>query len=158
MRCFGRTTGTNGETDGQLPGTSVFEYALMPISDETEGELVKIRDTFTAGYHAFTIPHGKLLPGESAFTMQSLHCAYITSLPAENGGILLRIANYSQEEDPCSFVFFMTVQEACLCNFLEEREAEVTVSENKVSFLVGAYRMATLHVQFAAPAPSAPLT
>ncbi len=158
MRCFGRTTGTNGETDGQLPSTSVFEYALMPISNETEGELVKIRDTFTAGYHAFTIPHGKLLPGESAFTMQSLHCAYITSLPAENGGILLRVANYSQEEDTCSFAFFMPVQEACLCNFLEEREAEVTVSENKVSFLVGAYRMATLHVQFAAPAPSAPLT
>lgn len=150
LRCFGKTTGTNGETDGQLPGTRVFEYALMPISSETEGELVRIRDAYTAGYQAFTVPHGRLLPEDSAFSMQSLHCAYITSLPAEHGGILLRVANYAQTKDTCRFTFAAPVRQACLCNFLEKREAGAAVTGNTVSFSVGAYRMTTLHVQFAA--------
>lgn len=171
MRCFGRTTGTNGETDGQLAGQQVFEYALMPLADETRGELVRIKDTYTAGYHAFTVPHGRLAamdipvphqrisakdgtstaqgalpPGQSAFTMRSEHCAYITSLPAEHGGILLRVANYSGQEDRCSFTFALPLQKACLCDFLEEETGVAFVEGDTVTFTVGAYRMATLHV------------
>lgn len=173
LRCFGKTTGTNGETDGQLFGHHVFEYALMPISGETDSELVRIRDQFTAGYLAFTVPHGKLpvdstftahtkypapdrassfpygiLPfGQSAFTMQSAHCAYITALPAKRGGILLRVANYSGQEDCCTFTFAVPFQEACLCNFLEEETGSALVDGNTVTFLIGAYRMETLHVR-----------
>lgn len=36
LRRFRRTTGTDGERDGQLLGRQVFDYALMPISDESE--------------------------------------------------------------------------------------------------------------------------
>lgn len=153
MRCFRRTTGTDGETDGQLSGHQVFEYALMPLSDETDGELVRIKDTFTAGYQAFTIPHtkfsfekGEFTEEQSAFTMHSAHCAYITSMPAKNGGILLRVANYSGQEDRCRITFQIPPQKACLCNFLEEEEGEALVDGNTVTFSVGAYRMATLIV------------
>lgn len=147
LRCFGRTTGTNGETDGQLLGQQVFEYALMPISNETESELVRIKDCFTAGFRAFTVPHAKTFALGSAFSMQSAHCAYITSLPAKHGGILLRVANYSGQEDHCTFTFAVPVQKACLCNFLEEETGEALVDGNTVTFPVGAYRMATLHMQ-----------
>ena len=153
MRCFRRTTGTDGETGGQLSGHQVFEYALMPLSDETDGELVRIKDTFTAGYQAFTIPHtkfsfekGEFTEDQSAFTMHSAHCAYITSMPAKNGGILLRVANYSGQEDRCRITFQIPPQKACLCNFLEEEEGEALVDGNTVTFSVGAYRMATLIV------------
>lgn len=153
LRCFRRTTGTDGERDGQLLGRQVFDYALMPISDESEGELVRLKDIFTAGFQAFTVPHGKLpVPNEKlsaeqcAFSMQSLHCAYITAMPAEQGGILVRVANYSGREDTCRFAFAVPVQKACLCNFLEEPAGEASVDGNNVTFPVGAYRMATLHV------------
>lgn len=165
LRCFGRTTGTNGETDGQLVGKQVFEYALMPLADETGGELVRTKDAYTAGYQTFTVPHGKLpakdsftplkncsapdgafAVKQSAFTMHSAHCAYITSLPAQSGGILLRAANYSGQEDQCSFTLAVPVQKACLCNFLEDKTGDALVDGQTVTFSVGAYRMATLHV------------
>lgn len=148
LRCFRKTVGTNGETDGQLAGTRVLDYALLPLNNETAGELVRVKNAYVAGYRAFTIENGHLTKEESAFSLDSAHCVYSTCLPSETQGILLRITNYSDTCDSCTVTFARPPKTAELCNFLEEKTAEASVSGNKVSFTAKPYQMVTLHVTF----------
>lgn len=146
LRCFQRTTGTNGEDDGQLLGSQTFSYALMPLSCETNAELVRIKDQFISGYHTFTIPNSRPVQHQSGFTLQSRHCIYITSLPSRTNGILIRIANYSGQEDISVIRFSKTPVAATLCNYLEEPTDSAEINNCNVSFCVPGFSMITLHV------------
>lgn len=148
LRCFSKTTGTDGEPDGQLPGKQTFSYALMPLSGETDAQLVRLKDRFAAGFRAFTLPGGQVLPGESGFTLRSENCAYITCMPAKDSGILIRLANYAGQEDPCQITFARPISQAFLCDFLENPLAEVSVSGKLACFPVPPYKMVNLLVRF----------
>ncbi len=148
LRCFKKTVGTNGETDGQLLGTHVFHYALLPLNEEPTSELVRIKNSYVAGFRAFTIENGRPSKEESAFCMESAHCVYSTCLPSETDGILLRFTNYSDSTDQCSVTFARPPKSAELCNFLEEKTADALVSGCMVSFAAKPYQLVTLHVIF----------
>lgn len=149
MRCFEKTTGTNGEPDGQLQGDRVFRYALMPLAGESHRELVTLKEQFVSGYRAFTVPGGSIIESQSAFRVESENCAYITSLPAQkDSGIILRFANYASQTDPCTVTFAKEVRSACLCDFLENPIADAAISGASVTFQSPPYKMVNLHVSF----------
>lgn len=148
LRCFEKTTGTNGESDGQLQGRQVFSYALMPISGESDQELVLAKDRYVSGYRVFTVPTGTMQRPESAFSLCSDSCAYITCMPSRQKGILVRLANYASYEDCCTVSFSREISRACLCDFLEEPCGQVSVDGGKASFRVPPYKMVNLHVEF----------
>lgn len=148
LRSFSKTVNTDGEPDGELQGKLVFEYALMPITDETDCELVRIKDQYACGYKEFTIPSGARLMTESAFTFHSDACAYLTCLPSKSSGIIIRAANYSAGQAPGKIRFARKVAGACLCNYLEEETGSVEIHGNEVEFCAPAYKMVNLKVMF----------
>ncbi len=148
LRCFQKTTGTNGEPDGQLTGPQTFSYAIMPISNQSEAALVQEKDRFVSGLRSFTLPAGAQAPDLPGFTVESEHCSYITAMPSQNGGILLRLANYAGQEAPCAVHFARPVTRACLCDFLENPLSEAEVCGGHVRFYAPAYKIVTLHLQF----------
>lgn len=148
MRCFSRTVGTDGEPDGELPGLLEWDYALLPLAGESNAELVRQKDCFVCGYRGFTIPSGKFIPEESAFTFTSKDCVYITCMSSGNNGMLIRTANYAGKESICSLVFCRPVKEACLCDFLSRPIGNVSVSGNQVTATAGAYQMINILVRF----------
>lgn len=148
MRCFSRTVGTDGEPDGELPGLLEWDYALLPLAGESNAELVRQKDCFVCGYRGFTIPSGKFIPEESAFTFTSKDCVYITCMSSGNNGMLIRAANYAGKESTCSLVFCRPVKEACLCDFLSRPIGNVSVSGNQVTAAAGVYQMINILVRF----------
>lgn len=148
LRCFSKTTGTNGETDGQLHKTQVIEYALMPLSSETNNEIVKIKDQYISGYYSFTIPAAKNIMHESAFHFNSENCSYITSMPSKQSGIIIRAANYSTDKDSCTVTFAKDIETACLCDFLENKISDITFSHNHLTASVPPLKMVNLHITF----------
>ncbi len=148
LRCFNKTVNTDGETDGQLPGTHTFEYALLPISTESDCELVRRKDQYVSGYKAFTIPSGINLPNESAFTFTSNACAYITSMPAKKtpSSIIIRTVNYSEEPSACKLHFERRIVSACVCNFLEEETGPTVVEATDVTVVVPPYKIVNIKV------------
>lgn len=148
LRCFSKTVGTDGEPDGEMLGKQMFRYALCPISGETDRELVVMKDQFVSAPRCFTVPKGALTEEESAFTLRSQGSAYVTAMPSKDQGILLRLVNYTAEEDRCAFTFAKPVSSACLCNFLEEPCGEGEIQGNTVRFSVPPYKIATVHVTF----------
>lgn len=148
LRCFSKTVGTDGEPDGEMLGKQMFRYALCPISGETERELVVMKDQFVSAPRCFTVPKGVLTEEESAFTLRSQGSAYVTAMPSKDQGILLRLVNYTAQEDRCEITFARPVASACLCNFLEEPCGEGEIQGNTVRFSVPPYKIATLHVAF----------
>ena len=147
LRCFRKTTGTNGEPDGQLPGKQSFSYALMPVSGESNRDLVMVKDKFVSGYREFTMTGG-LTENESGLTVESENCAYITCLPGKKGGVIVRLANYSSGEDRCTVRFCREVSRACLCDFLEAPLQEAAVHGREVNITVPPYKMVNLQVWF----------
>lgn len=150
LRCFEKTTGTNGEPDGQLTGRQEFTYAIMPLSGESDSELVIEKERFVSGYRSFTIPEARWERAEGAISVQSDNCAYITCMPAGKDGILLRFANYGGAEDGCSVTFAREVSQACLCDFLGNPCGEAHTDGKAVCFRVPPYKMVNLKVQFMA--------
>ena len=162
LRCFNKTTKTNGEPDGQLQGRQVFDYALMPMFDETIEELVRRKDQYVCGYKEFTIPSGIMILDESAFTFVSDSCVYLTSMPVNkesskvNAGtntgtsssIIIRAANYSRDLAPCSIRFAKKVVSACSCDYLGEKLEDVQVDGNVVTVMAEGYKMVNLKVSF----------
>lgn len=149
MRCFSKTVGTNGEPDGELPGLLEWDYALLPLAGETDAQLVRIKDSYVCGYRSFTVPSGKSVPDESAFTFVSENCAYITCMTSSDKGILIRGANYAGNESTCTLTFRRRIKEAFLCDFLEKRIGEAIISDNRLTVTVGGYQIFTIHVIFA---------
>lgn len=147
LRCFEKTTGTNGESDGQLPGKQSFSYALMPLSGETNRELVALKDTYVSGYREFTMTGG-LTENRSGLTVESENCAYITCLPGKKGGVIVRLANYSAEADGCTVTFPRKPARAFLCDFLETPLQEASICGAEVRITVPPYKMANLQVWF----------
>lgn len=148
LRCFRKTTGTNGEPDGQLNGEQLFRYALLPLAGESDCELVRQKDAYVSGCRAFTCPESRPMEPDSGFTLHSQNCAYVTALPSRQEGILIRVANYAPREDPCTLVFARTPRDACLCDFLENPTASAAVRGNEVAFSVPPYKMATVRIRF----------
>jgi len=148
LRCFGTTVDTNGEPDGQLLGKQEFSYALLPIAGESHKELVQIKDRFVTGYRAFTIDNGKGQNPESAFTLQSENCAYITCMPSRRRGIIIRLVNYSDKSDMCMLNFAQKITGARLCDYLETPYEEALTQDNCVTIQVPPYKMVNLHVEF----------
>jgi alpha-mannosidase len=150
LRCFNKTVNTDGEPDGELQGKQEFDYAILPISEETDCSLVRIKDQYVCGYMEFTIPSGAMLISESAFTFTSNECAYITSMPAKkSSGIIIRAVNYSAEASSLSLHFTRDVTDASLCNFLEEETGSAKVDNNDVSVTVPPYKMVNIKITFA---------
>ena len=135
LRCFSKTVNTDGEPDGQLQSRQEFHYAIMPLSEETDCELVRIKDQYVSGYKEFTIPlkltvpSGAVPPSESAFTFSSDACAYLTCMPSrkDTSSIIIRAVNYSGTPSPCTIHFAKAVETAYLCNFLEKETGSVHV-------------------------------
>lgn len=148
LRCFEKTVGTDGEPDGQLSGDQTFVYALAPISNETDAELVRAKDQFVSGYRAFTVTGGQVLQGDSGFSLRSENCTYITCMPAQGAGMLIRLANYAPSADTCAVTFSRPVSRAFLCDFLENPLEKVSISGRSVSFSVPPYKMVNLLVDF----------
>lgn len=148
LRCFSKTVGTNGEIDGQLQGTQIFEYALLPISKETDSELVRIKDAFVSGYKTFTIPNGKVTLHESAFTFVSEDIAYITCMPSQKKGILIRGANYSGKDSQCTITTVKNIRNAYLCDFLENKTESLSVNGNKITVTAAPYKMINILIEF----------
>lgn len=122
LRCFDKTVNTNGEPDGQLQGRQVFDYALLPISDETDSELIRRKDQYVCSYKEFTIPAGAKLISDSTFTFFPEGCTYLTSMPSkkQGSGIIIRAVNKSGEASSFTLRFAKEVKSACLCNYLED--------------------------------------
>ena len=148
LRCFSKTTGTNGETDGQLHGIQTFEYALMPLGTENYGDIVRVKDQYVSGNYAFTILSAQHASNESAFSFNSENCAYITCMPAEKGGIIIRAANYAASDDPCTLTFARPVKNAYLCDFLENKISDITVESHQFTVAVPPFKMINIKVSF----------
>lgn len=166
LRCFNKTTKTNGEPDGQLQGKQVFDYALMPMFDEGIEELVRMKDQYVCGYKEFTIPSGAIVTDESAFTFVSDSCVYLTSMPAQKGGsggnaevdskpatgldssIIIRVVNYSKDLAPCIIRFARKVASAYSCDYLEGKLEDVQVDGDVVTVMVDGYKMVNLKIGF----------
>lgn len=150
LRCFDKTVSTNGEPDGQLQGRQVLDYALLPISDETDSELVRRKDQYVCGYKEFTIPAGARLISDSAFTFSSDGCTYLTSMPSkkQGSGIIIRAVNNLGEASSFSLHFKKEVKSAILCNYLEEECSAAMVIGNDVVVDVMPYQMVNIKVGF----------
>ncbi|WP_312369657.1 glycosyl hydrolase-related protein [Lachnoclostridium sp.] len=148
LRCFCKTVGTNGEVDGQLQGRQIFEYALLPISNETDSELVRIKDQYVSGYREFTIPSGTITHNESAFTFESKDMAYITCMPSQNKGIIIRSANYSDQNSSCTITMTRDIKNAYLCDFLENKIESITVNNNELTVYASPYKMINILIEF----------
>lgn len=150
LRCFDKTVNTNGEPDGQLQGRQVFDYALLPISDETDSELIRRKDQYVCGYKEFTIPSGAKLISDSAFTFSSDGCTYLTSMPSkkQGSGIIIRAVNNSGEPSSFTLRFAKEVKSAILCNYLEEECGSAKVIGNDVVVDAMPYQMVNVKVGF----------
>ena len=150
LRCFRQTVGTDGEPDGQLQKKLDFHYAFMPLNRESNADLVQIKDTYISGYESFTVKAGELSanPPDSALQWHSDSVKYITCMPADSAGILIRAANYSKAPAAASVQFAKPVADACLCNFLEQKTDDVKISGNTITFTAAPCSIVTLHVQF----------
>lgn len=150
LRCFDKTVNTDGEPDGQLQGIQSFDYALLPISKETDCELVRIKDQYVCGYKEFTIPAGAKLMNDSAFTFISDGCTYLTCLPSRKTslGIIIRVVNNLGEFSSLTLNFAKEVKNACLCNYLEEECGSAKVTGHVVDVTLSPYQMANIRVEF----------
>lgn len=150
LRCFSKTVNTDGEPDGQLQGKQVFEYALMPITTQTDRDLVMIKDRYVCDYKAFTIPSGFKLPNESAFVFTSDSCTYLTCMPSLNfeGGIIIRAVNYSDKPASCKIAFRQKPKKASLCNYLEEEEVQLEIKAEELEVIAPPYKIINIKVSF----------
>lgn len=147
LRCFNKTVNTDGEPDGQLQGKQVFDYALLPFTNETDCELVLRKDQFVCGYKEFTIPSGANLPNESAFTFESNACTYLTCMPAQTASsIIIRTVNHSDAPSTCFINFTKNIKSACTCNFLEEETGLASINSNVVEVIVPPYKIINVKV------------
>lgn len=56
FRSFSKTVGTNGEPDGLLQGDLTFDYAIAPVADETDAELMQMKENFVSRRKNFHRP------------------------------------------------------------------------------------------------------
>ncbi len=150
LRCFNKTVNTNGEPDGQLQGLQVIEYALMPLSNESDNELILIKDKYVSGYKYFTIPSGVKTSSGSAFNFSSKGCSYLTTTVSKHSERSIIIRAVNNEAFDSSFILNLTnkASKAYVCNNLEDNLYEVAINNNSVEVAVPKYKMINLKLVF----------
>ncbi len=150
LRCFDKTVNTNGEPDGQLQGLQVFEYALMPLSKESDNELIITKDKYVSGYKYFTIPTGVKTSSNKGFDFISKGCSYLTSTVSKNteNGIIVRAVNNESWDSSFTVNFPKKPEKAYVCNNLEDVIYEVQINNNSIEVNVPKYKMINLKVIF----------
>lgn len=155
FRAFSRTTGTNGETDGLLQGELAFDYAIAPIADETDAELMQIKETFVHDVRAFTVRGENLKNSLPFMEFFSANCIYDTAQPErdERGtvipkSIIVRAANYSDERSAGEIRFDKAPKEAYLCDYLGNKTDEAQLQGNRVLFVAPPYDFVNVKIRF----------
>lgn len=147
LRAFRTTVGTNGEKDGELHGELSYDYALMPIHHETDCALVQRKDSWLCPRPCFTVTTSEAKNTPVQWQYQSEECAYVTCMQ-EGDGIVVRAANYVSRQSNGTLTFARPPREAYLCDYLGNRTAEVTIKNNAVHFVAGAYKTVNVKVIF----------
>lgn len=147
FRSFRTTVGTNGEPDGELQGDLAFDYAIAPLSGETDAELVRLKDVYACDFPSFTVRTDDLSDLPSAMEFRSANCAYVTSMQ-EGDGIVVRAANYSVERSAGELRFPRPPKSACLCDYLGNATGEAVIRGNAVHFVAAPYQSVNVKVVF----------
>ncbi len=155
FRSFSKTVGTNGEKDGLLQGDLVFDYAIAPVAEETDAELIRIKENFVHDVKSFTVRGENLKNSEPFMEFLSANCVYdtATSEKDERGtivpnGIIVRASNYSEERSAGEIRFCREPKEAYLCDYLGNKTGEAQLRGNSVLFVAAPYAYVNVKIRF----------
>ena len=155
FRSFSKTVGTNGEKDGLLQGDLVFDYAIAPVAEETDAELIRIKENFVHDVKSFTVRGENLKNSEPFMEFLSANCVYDTATPEKDergtivpNGIIVRASNYSEERSAGEIRFCREPKEAYLCDYLGNKTGEAQLRGNSVLFVAAPYAYVNVKIRF----------
>ena len=155
FRSFSKTVGTNGEQDGLLQGDLTFDYAIAPLADETDAELMQMKENFVTDVKTFTVRGERLKNSVPFMEFLSACCVYDTATPEKDeygkiipGGMIVRAFNYSNERAAGEIRFSKAPKEAYLCDYLGNKTGETQLQGNNVLFVAAPYAAVNVKVRF----------
>jgi alpha-mannosidase len=152
FRSFSKTVGTNGETDGQLPGDLEFRYSLLPLnSKHTNAEIQRTKDRFVYGVRAFTKQNAAPPEPGTGFELLSDTINFDVLKPAPEGGegLVVRFTNYSSQTAQGRFVCPRALKSAAAINFLGEvLDIPVSLKDTTLIFEMGPQKIQSYLLHF----------
>ena len=150
FRSFGQTVGTDGQPDGQLQGPLSFRYRLLPLTaEDSAADLVRCRDALQTGVRQYTatLPAAHT-PGRETPFMELTGRALAVSafkLPedGEEGALIVRLVNYSEETADGELRFRFLLKKAWLCDLLERPEKDIPVCTHSLSVRLAPHKIQT---------------
>lgn len=147
--------GTNGEPDGLLQGDLTFDYAIAPVADETDAELMQMKENFVSDVKTFTVRGDRLKNSVPFMEFLSACCVYDTATPEKDeygkivpGGMIVRAFNYSNERAAGEIRFDKEPKEAYLCDYLGNKIGETQLRKTTYFSLPAPYAAVNVKVRF----------
>jgi len=141
--CFVSFDNENSDSIGEIN----YEYALY-FHNENANLLEETKKYVTSMLSAeIGNGNGGTLPEVHSFIESNTTIAAI-KLAENKNGLIVRLNNPTEKAEIAKIKLFKSIKTAYLCNMLEEKEADVQIDSNEISFDIGAYKIATLYVEF----------
>jgi len=123
LRCFGKTFLTNGQSAGQMQGTSEFDAALYPLSAGTSNaQLLDVKDLLQAGVFCYTqsLEQDEVLPSSSNTIVLHTDDEIRMSIfkPSGDDRTALRLVNYGSP-GRCTVELKYSIRAAWMADLLE---------------------------------------
>lgn len=151
LRCFGSAVNGYVAEDGQMQGRWPYRFGLLPLCEETDGDIQRRLDAFAAGVMCRDDRTWQEIPLEehSFYRLEGENTLLSTVKVAEDGqGICLRFYNLSDSPETARLTFDRTPQEAALVNLEEQHPEPLSVTGNGVDLLMGKWQIRTVYVRF----------
>ncbi|MBO5008699.1 MAG: hypothetical protein J6D26_07675 [Clostridia bacterium] len=141
--CFVSFDNENSDSIGKIN----YEYALYFHSEKAN--IIEETKKYITPMISAEIGNGSggILPEVHSFINSNVTVAAI-KLAENKKGLIIRLSNPTDISEFANVEFFKSIKTAFLCNMLEEKETDVSIDNNKISFELSAYKIATLYVEF----------
>lgn len=153
LRSFSKTHLTDGEPDGQLQQPLEFGYRLMPVRQgDSFGDLIRAKDCLQIGIKSATqrVSQDYLISEKSeAFTLYGDNIVLSlmkTPEDQQEGSIIIRCSNYSDDISEGFFECPSTIKEAFETNMLEENIGAAEFSGNSLNLTLKPWEIKTFRV------------
>ena len=152
LRAFGKTVMTNGEKRCQLQIPLEYEYAFVPLSNDTSYcDLVHIQDSMASKIkgicrevsedYVVASPISHLSVSGDGIAVSAIKCA------EDETGIVIRLYNASSQASEACIKLNTNAQKAYFTNLNEEIINEAKIENGIIRFNVEPWKIATVKIQ-----------
>ncbi len=148
LRCYSKTVQTNGEPDGQLPGTHEFTYAIVPLTNEdTKADLVRLHDTLKTELLTVTAQGKTGASYRAGLTLENDSFVFSTANKLADG-LEFRLYNCADTEETGVVVLPVGAKTAVLTEIDGRVLGDIPVVDGKISLTLEKWKIATVKVTF----------